>query len=264
MNHIEQATQALDTATANVADNVQDNQPATQEEVPELEKLGKFKLDGQELTPESLRKQRMLHADYTKKTQALSEEKKYWSNLEADLAKVQANPSLASQFKSLYPKEFHNFLSYAGVKEAVQEEKQPKGTQGIDPEIIREFNQMKNYIREQEIKTHEQVLENKFSRLSQKYPDGVEDVVLARAEVLLNKGLELSDDVWEKLWKDSHESMVKRYHTGQKKIVETQRSANQRGKAQGPGGGTPGTAPQRLRLKDVADVAIRDLTNKQR
>lgn len=267
-NHIEQATQALDTAVAEgkVGQQNQGHEqqaPETQE-APDLDKLGRFKFEGRELTPDQLRKERMLHSDYTKKTQALSEEKKYWANLDADIAKVQHDPSLAAQFKKLYPKDFHKFLTYAGYKESeAREETQSKGNQGIDPEIIQEFNQMKNYIREQEVAKHEAVLDTKFAKLSQKYPDGVEDVVLARAEALMNKQIELTDEVWEKLWKDSHESMVTRYRSGQKKLVDTQRAANQRGKAQGPGGGTPGAAPQRMKLKDVADFAIRDLTTKR-
>lgn len=261
-NHIEQAAQALDNAVeqSNAPDP---KEQAVKDDVVDIEKVGKVKFNGREWSPEDLRKAQMLHSDYTKKTQALSEEKKYWANLDADLAKVQGDPSLAGQFKKLYPKDFHKFLTYAGYKESDQEVEQPKEKHGVDPELMKDFQMMKSYIREQEVQKHEAILDSKFSRLSQKYPEGNEDVVLARAEALLNRGIELEDHVWEKLWKDSHETMVKRYQSGQKKLVETQRQANQKGKAQGPGGGTPGAAPQRLRLKDVADVAIRDLTNKR-
>lgn len=270
-NAIEQASQAIDTA---VADGKFTKAPVTNNpEKPEgspvvdLDKAEKFKWGGREWTPDQLKKAQMLHSDYTKKTQALSEEKKYWSNLRTDLAKVQNNPSLADEFRRVYPKEYHDYLAYAGVKEqqkaARNSNEEVDQTKGIDPKIIEDFNQMKNYIRQQEIEKHEAKIDNVFAKMSVKYPEAIEDVVLAKADVLDSKGIEITDDVWEKLWKDSHDTMLARAQSGQKKIVEAQRAANQKGKAQGPGGGVPGQAPVKMKLKDVADFAINNITNKR-
>lgn len=284
MDQLEQATQALQTDVANAqqsnasqqapqqTERAPEQQGMTAEEIIDLEKVQKVRFDGKELTPEQLRKERMMHGDYTKKTQALSEQTKYWRALEFDLDAVSKNPSLASQFYKMYPKEFHKFLKMAGVdgaQEQSQTDSQPRATdKGLDPELLQRLDRMEGYIREKEVEKHEAVLDSKFSRLSQKYPEAMEDVVLAQAQVLLDKnaddrGYEISDEVWDRLWKQSHDSMVKRDRERQSKVLTTQREANQKGKAQGPGGGVPGSAPQRVRLKDVAELAVKDLTSKR-
>lgn len=282
MEPLEQATQALQTDVANA--QPQSNAPAPQQQgaqeqsqqaaeaTIDLEKVAKVKFNGREWTPDELKKSHMLHSDYTKKTQAVSEQSKYWRALEHDLQSVSSNPSLANQFYKLYPKEFHKYLKLAGIDSAQdqsQMDSQPRATdKGLDPELVQRLDRMEGYIREKEVEKHEAVLDSKFSRLSQKYPEAMEDVVLAQAQNLLDRnaddrGYEISDEVWDRLWKQSHDSMVKRYGERQSKVLNTQREANQRGKAQGPGGGVPGSAPQRVKLKDVAEIAVKDLTSRR-
>lgn len=278
MEQLEQAQEALQTdiakaQTAEVpTEGTQEQSPETAEAIIDLEKANKIKFAGREWTPDQLRKAHMLHSDYTKKTQALAEQSKYWNNLQFDLDAVKSNPSLASQFYKVYPKEYHKYLAVAGVdggQGESQADVQPRATeQGLDPQLLNRLDRMEGYIREKEIEKHEAVLDSKFANLSQKFPEAMEDVVLAQAQSLLDRhkdepGFEISDEVWERLWKSSHDSMVKRYQERQSKVLTTQREANQKGKAQGPGGGVPGSAPQRVRLKDVADLAVKDLTSRR-
>ena len=279
MEQLEQATEALQTDISNAqAPQSGSNEPQSGQEQPQsaaeaiidLEKVSKVKFAGREWTPEELRKAHMLHSDYTKKTQALGEQSKYWKNLEYDLEAVRGKPSLAAEFYKTYPKEFHKFLKVAGIEQGqgVPTSDQPRTTDGVDPQLMSRLDRMEGYIREKEVEKHEAVLDSKFTRLSTKYPEAIEDVVLAQAQVILDKnaqepGFEISDEMWDRLWKSSHDSMVKRYSERQSKVLQTQREANQRGKAQGPGGGVPGSAPQRVRLKDVADIAVKDLTSRR-
>src|SRR3954464_16064772 len=86
-------------------------QPKTPEMV-DLESLEKFRYAGREMTPKELQQAVMLQSDYTRKTQQLAEERKYYDNLSADLSAVAQNPQLAAKFKEVYPEKFHDYLAY--------------------------------------------------------------------------------------------------------------------------------------------------------
>lgn len=123
--NIEQATQAFEQQTTQdvanpsqeAAPDIQDNtsQEAKQlEAVADLSKYKKIVIDGQELSLEDLKKQRMLEADYRRKTSELAEQRrqhelgaKFDVNFRADLEVVMQQPWRASEFYKMYPPEFH-------------------------------------------------------------------------------------------------------------------------------------------------------------
>lgn len=236
-------------------------QGQTPPSVTDIGTLEKFRFGDREFTPDQLRKQMMLHQDYTRKTQGVAELKKYYDNLPHDLEKIKSNPRLAEEFKQVYPKSFHAFLNYLGV-EAAQNQgmgQEEQRQQALDPQYVQKLDRLERYIKDQEVAKHEAVLEQKFSMLSKKYPDADEDAVLARAQSLLDQGVELKDQVWDKLWKNSHDTFQTKLQQKQKSTVGNQRAANMRANDNGSQGGTPGQAPQKMKLRQVGEYAISDI-----
>lgn len=229
-----------------------------------LDGVLKFKLGEREWTPDQLRKSILMHSDYTKKTQALAEKQKYWDNLDADLDSVRGNPQLIQAFLQTYPKEFHKYLRGNGNEQAQQDRQdQTQSQQNLPPELLSEISGIKSYIQEQQIKAHEAQIDAKFATLQRKYPEGDEDVVLARAQALIDKGTHITDKVWEKLWKESHERYVSRYDARQKTTLNNQRTSNQSARGPASGGGTPAQAPQtKMSMKEATEYAVRTLSGK--
>lgn len=239
----------------------------------ELDKAQKFKLDGREWTPDQLKKSIMLHSDYTKKTQSVAETRKYYDNLEHDLEFIKSNPNkeqAMQMFMEIYPKAFHKYLSLigGGSEQAQALQTQSQNAQ-LPPELMKDLQMVKNYVQEKETQAIEAQLDNTFAALSKKYPDGDEDIVLARAQALLDAkretepGFRITNEIWDKLWKSSHEKNVSKYESRQKGILEKQRTANTSARGPAPGGGTPGQAPVRMNMKQAEEYAIKTLTGKR-
>lgn len=256
MDNFNQATEAAVEATQN-QDTPQEPKSTLEQQILDLDKVEKFKFGGKEMTREQLKNSMMMHSDYTKKTQSVSEVKKYIDNFHIDLERVIENPNLAGEFKKVYPKEFHRYMDYL-----VRQDAKPKEQSQGDPELREELNQIKNYMHQEQVKAKEAELDSIFTRLSPKYPDAIEDVVMARAQVLIDQGHEPTNEFWEKLFKSSHEQISKRFEDRKNKTLQDQRAANQRGRGPGIGGGTPGQAPKRLTMKEATEHAIRDLGKK--
>lgn len=248
---------------------------AKAEAILNLDSAQKFKFGDREWTPDQLKKSIMLHSDYTKKTQAVSETRKYYDNLEHDLEYVRGhhNKEEAIQaFVQTYPKEFHQYLKLAGINlstEASSRQAQAQSNQAISPEIMRDLEMVKSYVQEKETQAIEAQLDQTFSALSKKYPDGDEDVVLARAQALLDSkrendpGFRITNEIWEKLWKGSHEKVAQKLEAKQKGMIEKQRTANSSYKGPAPGGGTPTQAPQRMNMKQATEHAIQTLSGRK-
>lgn len=253
------------TQSAEPAQSTEQNtqvEPKTENEIV-LDTLQKFKFEGKEYTPDQLKKQILLHSDYTKKTQSIAEEKKYISSLKYDVQAVMKNPALASEFRKIYPKEYHDVLDALGISGVSKEQEQVSKSQySVDPEIQAKLERFENYVQEQEVSKHEAILESTFAKMSQKYPDAIEDVVISRAQALMDQGVRGEEIPWEKLWKHENDRVNKILEDRQNKKLQTQRDANLKAKGPAQGGGIPGQAPVRPKLKDVADIAIQSLTRK--
>lgn len=250
-------------ATGNVQDN--STAPTTQnnsssEEPLNLDGVVKFKLGDREWTPDQLRKSILMHSDYTKKTQAVAETQKYWDNLDYDLDKVRSNPQLAQAFRQTYPKAFHKYLKDTG-SEANQT---PVDRPAVDPELLERFSRIENYVQEKEIQANEARIDAVFATLSKKYPDGDEDVVLARAQAMIDKGESVDERVWEHLWKNSHDKYQQKFESRQKQTLTNQRNANLMARGPASGGGTPASAPPttKMNMKQATDYAIKQLSGK--
>jgi hypothetical protein len=258
---IEQAEQALD----------QDLNNASAEAAPatgQPEQSGPFNLDtaekvswkGKEYTPAQFEKMMMMQSDYTKSKQAIAEERKYVSNLRYDLQAVKKNPALANEFLKTYPKEFHAYL----------EDVMPQGWQNgakeasnLPPEVQEKLEFFENYINEQNVSKEEANLDRISTSMMQKYPEAIEDFVLARAEAYVNQNKNITPEVWDKLYKESHDFMLKKVAEKQNKTFDTQKNANLKGRGIGPGGGTPGQAPVKRNFAQATEAAIKDLSGRR-
>lgn len=269
--------QASPSGSSSQAPETQNTAPtkaeAEAQAILDLESAQKFKFNNREWTPEQLKKSMMLHSDYTKKTQSLAETRKYYDNLEYDLDFIKQSPNkqeAMQAFMSTYPKEFHRYLSLVGGSDQAAALQTQQQNMQLPPELMKDLEMVKSYVQEKETQAIEAQLENTFASLSKKYPEGDEDIVLARAQALLDAkretepGFRITNEIWDKLWKSSHEKNLSKYEARQKGILEKQRASNQSFKGPANGGGTPGQAPQRMNMKQATEYAVQTLTQKGR
>lgn len=230
----------------------------------DLESVQKFRFGGKEWTPKEFQGAYMMQADYTRKTQQLAEERKYFDNLNADLAAVKSNPALEAKFREVYPAKYHAYLDYVAQKQQAQTGQNGQQSQygNIDPEFKRRFDMLEADMNTRKVEAINAELDARFKTLSEKYPLADEEAAIARAQALHSKGVQLTDKVWDQVWKavsDKNESVFKKYGAAQ---VNKQKTANQRGKDAAPGGGIPGQAPKRPKtIKEASALALEELQN---
>jgi len=239
-------------------------------EIVDLDSLEKFKFGGKEWNPKDLQNSHMMHSDYTRKTQAIAEERKYYDNLSADLAAVRVDPTLSSKFKQVYPEKFHNFLTYA-IQEQRQEQAQfnpgAEKYQSVDPSLMKDIQTLKAKFQDQEKQAHEQrvtaieaELDAKFKTYADTYPMADEEAVLARAQYAISQGNKMTDKTWDAIWKSVHDTNQSKADAYYSKRVKEQTNANSKLRDIGPGGGTPGQAPQNARtIREAGDFARKNL-----
>lgn len=230
-----------------------------QPQVLDIDSLEKFRFGGKEWTPKDFQGAYMMQSDYTRKTQALAEDRKYYDNLSADLESVKKNPALAEKFKSVYPEKFHNFLGYVHQPQAEQpKEKAPQA--GIDPEFMSRFERVEADLHDRKVQAINAELDNTFKSLSEKYPFADEEAAIARGQALLSQGQELTKDVWEKVWKSVHErnqALAEKHYSTK---INQQKTANLAGRDVGRGGSTPGQGPKTPRtIKEASAYALQEL-----
>lgn len=247
----------------------------TAQQLQDLSKLEKFLIEGKEYNYKDLKSERMRFSDYTKKTQEISQERKYYANLNSDLRQVKSNPALAEEFKRVYPEQFHAYLDV--IIEQAQKE-QPTNQQssddydqsGYDQKKIEQMVQrmveqrtapIQNHFKEQETKAVEAQIDAIFKTNSAKYQFADEETVLARAQALHNQGIPLNDETWERIFKSVQDSNQKRYETYHTQKISEQKKANTKARDVASGGGIPGEAPQKVKLKDVGRQMMDDIKN---
>lgn len=281
----DQAATAESTATS---DSMQTTQEQTQDvsqqaeaktpsAILDLSKAEKFMLEGQEMTYEDLKKSLMRHQDYTKKTQALAEErksvetytqeKKFYDNLSYDLKSVKQNPALAEQFKKVYPEKFHAYLDAIidGQTEKVARQELPAEVLNK----LQEHDEFLSSLREEKTKAEQtQImgqLENWEQKYTKKYPNAEVASVYHAMEQYTSKMREenpefgfkdLNEKVIEGIYKSVHDHFEKRFTDWQNNKLKTIRDTNNKAGDIPPGGGIPGEAPKKMKLKDVAESII--------
>lgn len=233
---------------------------APEAQVLDLDSLQKFKFGGREWTPKDFQGAYMMQSDYTRKTQAIAEERKFYDNLQVDLDAVKKNPALSEQFRSIYPEKFHKLLGYVTPETPKAPAAVENGKPSADPELLSRLERVEADFNERKIQAINAELDNTFKALTEKYPFADEEAAIARGQALLNKGQELNKDVWDKIWKsvDEKNRSIAEKHYSQK--INNQKTANLAGRDVGKGGSTPAQAPKQIRtIKEASDYALREM-----
>lgn len=260
--------------SASGGDLAPENAAPTEQQLTELERLEKFKFDGQEYTPQELKKAILRQADYTRKTQEFSQERRYYDNLKADLRSVRANPALASEFRRVYPQKFHDYLedivASTGTPSAPKPETMGNQTPyaQLDPQLISRFEKLENTYFEKEVQAIETSLEAQEKEFSTKYPMADLENVYSKAQALLDRNgslpqdeqIKLTKDLWDRIYKADHEKNKLRYESYYKENINKQKQAGLKGRDAGAGGGMPSGAPKTFKtIKEATNAALADL-----
>lgn len=261
-----------------VVGDLQKGDSATQkiEELLDLDKSDqRLRLNGREYSKQELIDSILRQDDYSKKTKALSEQRKYVSNFPADLASVVSGQYTLEQLKGVYGKGAPELVKIAEALIGKTSKPEPKTEQpaagsdiGKQIEAILESklaplfeNQKAQAERERQtaIEAAGVELDSIFKELETKYPEANSELISARLETAMRNGYDVLDGEGkfkkasiEKLFEKSHAETEERFAKKYGDKVKNQKTANSRGIDSGRGGGTPGQAPKKLTsLKDV-------------
>ncbi len=252
------STQEASRPTSDLAP--ESNQPT----IAELEKLERFKFEGQEWTPKDLKNSILRHNDYTRKTQELAESRKaveteqlYRENFKADFDKVLQNPALIDVFKQYYPAHWvavaQELLNYQKPTAQTPNQTTQQGP-GIDPGLMKKIEYIEKTFQQREVEALEKSLDSEFTKLGQKYPKANQELVLARAQLLSDQKIDiLKDGALEKVFKDLNDLESSREKQWRESLIKEQKTANAKGRDIGKGGGTPGKAPEKMSFRQARD-----------
>lgn len=240
------------------------------ESILDLDSVERFKFSGREWTPKDLQSAYMMQQDYSRKTQALAEDRKYSDNFAYDASKVLKDPTLLSKFAEIYPDKYVQILRESmqdqGVGMQTQNKMGTQATHQLDPELAQKLSKMEKFIQsaeqekfQTEVQKYETEIDQMVNKFSPKYPLADQSVVLAQAELIHNRGEKLTSELWEKIYKHVHGQEEKKFNEHYKKQFDSQKQANLRGKDVAVGGGIPSQAPEKMSLKDVKTKMIADM-----
>jgi hypothetical protein len=243
----------------------------------ELKETGKFKYQGKEYTAkdfDDLQKGSLRMQDYTKKTQSLSEdrksfdsERKFYENLHLDLAFVKNNPDSVNQFLQIYPEKFHKYVKDLFYENTPKPDYQQQGEspQAYKPdvELMSRVNKLEKFYTDQEVAKAKSEISKTMEDLSKKYPDALTKVCLSDAYESYSKGVKLTPEVWEEIFKTNDAFMKQRDKQKYGDLVKKQVTANNKAKDVESGGGTPGRAPIKVkRIEEIKDRMMNDLSSR--
>lgn len=255
--------------------------PETTEEKLEalfdLDKVKRFRFEGRDWTPKEFREEYknrgLRQEDYTKKTQEVAESRKYATNFHHDLSKVVENPELLEEFKRIYPQEYHDVAEAILERLSTTQSKGQSNTTTESNPYDERFTKQDKYIKQLEsrlarwegkLEQNERKeighwLDNQYATLAKKYPDAVQEIVSARAEMAAAKGVEITEEVLDKLFKQVDTEMRTHFESKYKEKVQKQLEVGAKSKDIGAGGGIPGQAPKGAKnLREARDQMLSD------
>ncbi len=216
--------------------------------ITNLDSLSEFEFQGNKYTPERLQEVFQGYQTLSQKEKSYQAEDRFWQNLDTDLQSVMQDPNLAAKFKQIYPQKFHTILDRMLGRDS-HSASQP---QGIPKEFLNELGQLKNgyqtmqqRLEQIEVEKANAQLDAILPKLADKYPLSVEDAVLARAEAFISQGGKMTDAVWDRFAKESHDGVKKKADSHYQKELQTQLEKGRQSSDTGPGGAPPGKAPPR-------------------
>lgn len=247
------------------------------QDILELDKVEKFKWKGKEITLKDLENMTLMRQDYTKKTQELSETRKFVDNFDYDLDKVLENPSLMTKFKEIYPPQFVEKAEKIVSKVWGQSNKDnsspntqatPKEA-GLPPEIaekLSKLDRMEKWMLSQEeekyntrVDSIQKELDGKMNEFASKYKFADRDAVENKLSALIDHGQEITPEAIERVFKEKHESYLKLAREEIKQEQQKQLKVNAKAREAGPGGDAPSAAPKSMTLRQAREAMLRDI-----
>ncbi len=237
---------------------------AKAEAITDLDKLERFRFAGREWKPKDLHSAYLMREDYTRKTQELSETRKYVDNFAADLRTVAKEPGRLEEFKRIYPREYVELaMKYLESGKAANPQERAQPTQTEDPKVAELYDKVAKWEqvqKENEVTQIQSWLDNTFSTLGKKYPFANAEVINARAEVAARQGTQITENVLDKLFKANDQEIKSKFEQLYKGKVNQQLNVGKKGKDMGSGGGTPSAAPRTAKtIKEATRLALEDL-----
>jgi hypothetical protein len=253
----------MEVNTQTDAVNDQAAQNAEAPSVTDLDALSTFKFQGKEFTPDKLLE---IVNGYEKLSESRSEwekQREFDENLDADLDAVAKNPALAEKFKAVYPPKYHRFLD-AALKTSAQSPASPQtAPNALPPEFMQKLQELEAWKKSQEERAHQAEVANATAQIDKiteplfkKFPLADETAVFAKAEALLQQGSKLTEKTWERLIRENHEGIQKRWDQFQGATIKQQVEKGRRAQDVPPGGATPGQAPVKPRTLAEAEEAL--------
>lgn len=242
------------------------------QELLDLDKHDRFRFNGKEWTRKELANSHLMHADYTRKTQEISEKSRYVDNFSSDLQTVMREPGRLAEFERIYPKEYvslaKQILDARGIQSSGAPSQNNSGNQNtgsLPPEmqeILSWKKQVEHERREQAVQSTQRELDTLFKEYGGKYKFANSDAVNSQAIAVVENGHKLTPQIIEKLFQQNHEAMTKLFESHYKGKVDDQKRAGQRAKDSGPGGSTLGTAPKKETFREAKDRWLRELESR--
>ncbi len=229
----------------------------------ELDGLSEFTFQGEKYTPDRLHKMFTEHKTYSQQAGSWKEQEKYDKNLETDLDSVLQDPRLAEKFKQVYPQKYHGIVDRLLRDQRQVVNPSVSAQPALPKEFVNEFGQVKERLKFFEERAHQAEVASASAKLDsllppifEKYSMAIEDQVYSRAEQLLAQGQKLTDKTWERLARESHEGAQKRADQFYGQKLKLQMDKGRSGRDVGPGGATPGQAPNKPRTLEEAREAM--------
>jgi hypothetical protein len=258
-------------ATDEISTEAHGTQTTGDDNVLDLDKHETFRFKGQDWTREEFEKAYLRQADYTQKTQQLSEQKKYYDNFWADFSTVRSNPDRLADFERIYPKEF---VQHARTLLAKPGQSAPKA---VNPNESKpnslldhpEFRELKESVetittkaQKEEIARIDGWLKNQYDTLGKKYPYADAETVESRALVYAQKngGKAVTAEYLDRSFKEHNDQVKKRMDGLYKAKITQQINAGKDARDVGTGGDIAGGAPQSDRtLKQAKERMLSDV-----
>ncbi len=230
----------------------------------ELDGLSEFTFQGEKYNPDKLHQVFGEWKSNSQKIKEYEKEAEYSNNLQVDLDNVLQDPRLADKFKAMYPKKYHAILDrYLATNGQAPAQAQTAQNPALPKEFLNEFGQVKERLKffeerayQAEVASANAKLDAVLPPLFKKFEMANEDQVYSRAEAILQGGQKLTDKTWERLVRESHETMQKKADQVYAAKIKAQTDKGNRGADVGPGGATPGQAPVKPRTFKEAQEAM--------
>lgn len=272
-NDQDTAGEVQDSSASFNADSEGSDSQESLQDLLSLEDDKKYKLGNETFTGKELREGYMRMKDYTQKTQRLSpiaKEQKYIENIDADLQAVMANPSLAQQFKQVYPQKYHFLVDRLTGGQGTPNSGANPQQQGFDPKqiqkliqeqvspYVQKFQTMEQQAFEKEVKAQEQWLDTMHSKYAQKFDLADPEIVEKKVMDLLEANKEgaendpffeptrVDEQLFARIYEEVHKRIEGKFTKRTQASVSEQMKVNQKARDMGQGGGQ---APQTGRAK---------------